>query len=117
MQAMFQPIRDRRSAPTLVDQTAQAIEDAIGRRELLPGMALPSVRRFARLHGLSTFTVSAAYARLVSHGWLTSRQGSGYRVASVRTPAEPASPGQWVPPVRLARPVQSVPPAQQARQA
>lgn len=98
MQALFQPVRDRRAAPTLVDQTARAIEDAIERRELLPGMALPSVRRFARLHGLSTFTVSAAYARLVSQGWLTSRQGSGYRVASARASAEPVSPGQWVPP-------------------
>lgn len=98
MQALFQPVRDRRSARTLVDQAVQAIEDAISCRELLPGMALPSVRQFARLHGLSTFTVSAAYARLVSQGWLTSRQGSGYRVASARVAAEPVSPGQWVPP-------------------
>lgn len=95
----FDPDRDRKQAPPLVDQAVAAIEQAIRGRVLRPGMALPSVRQFARLHGLSTFTVSAAYSRLVAQNQLTSRPGSGYRVAFAAQPARGASsPPGWVPP-------------------
>ncbi|MFC4277076.1 aminotransferase-like domain-containing protein [Achromobacter aloeverae] len=98
----FQPVRDRARAPSLVQQVIDAIARAIDTQALRPGMALPSVRDFARLHGVSTFTVAAAYARLAAAGRVTSRPGAGYRVAS-RSSASPgdaagAPPRPWSPP-------------------
>jgi DNA-binding transcriptional MocR family regulator len=77
----FEPLRDRTNAPTLVEQIVAALEEAIQTQLLRPGMVVPSVRQFARSHGLSTFTVATAYNRLAAQGWLSARQGSGYRVA------------------------------------
>ena len=94
----FEPLRDRARAPTLVDQAVAALQGAIGAQLLRSGMPVPSVRQFARSHGLSTFTVAAAYNRLVAQDWLTSRPGSGYRVAfRPRPEPETASPN-WQPP-------------------
>lgn len=95
----FEPVRRRSGALSLVDQAVQAIERAIQQRVLRPGMALPSVRQFARDHGVSAFTVSAAYSRLVAQGWLVSRPGSAYRVASSAAPPSTApGPMHWEPP-------------------
>ncbi|MDN5842242.1 MAG: PLP-dependent aminotransferase family protein, partial [Alcaligenaceae bacterium] len=91
---LFEPVRDRKHAPSLVDQAADALERAIRERTLRPGMTVPSIRQFARDHGLSTFTVLAAYNRLVAQGMLQSRPGSGYRVASTR-PMRPAAAPAW----------------------
>lgn len=66
----------------MVDQLVEAIESAIQRRVLRRGMPVPSIRQFAREYGISTFTVSAAYSRLVAQGLLSARAGAGYRVAS-----------------------------------
>lgn len=95
----FEPVRQRGLGPSLVDQVAHALEQAIEQRRLLPGMALPSVRQFAHDHGVSTFTVSAAYSRLVAQEKISARPGSGYRVAVQATPVQPATrPLQWEPP-------------------
>jgi DNA-binding transcriptional MocR family regulator len=95
----FEPLRQRGHSPSLVDQVVNAIETALRQRVLLPGMSLPSVRQFARDHGLSTFTVSAAYGRLVAQGKLHSRPGSGYRVAMPVRQAAPAMRSMnWEPP-------------------
>lgn len=94
---LFEPDRRRKAAPTLVDQTVAALEDAISARVLRPGMALPSIREFARNHGLSTFTVMAAYNRLVARGLLQSRPGANFRV-SQRKKASPAPVPEWVAP-------------------
>ncbi|HUH60584.1 MAG TPA: PLP-dependent aminotransferase family protein [Candidimonas sp.] len=95
----FEPVRDRRHAPSLVDQVLQAVEEAISAQILRPGMAVPSIREFARSHGLSTFTVSAAYNQLVAQGWLVSRPGAGYRVHRPAAPAPATStPAGWKPP-------------------
>lgn len=95
----FEPLRDRKHAMPLVDQTVAAIEAAIRQRLLRPGMPLPSIRNFAKAHGLSTFTVSAAYSRLVAQNWLTARPGSGYRVAALaRAERGAAAPASWIPP-------------------
>jgi len=95
---LFEPDRDRKRAPSLVDQAAGALERAIRERVLRPGMALPSVRRFARDHGLSTFTVMAAYNRLVAQGLLQSRPGADFRVARRRAVAAPPPAPAWVAP-------------------
>jgi len=95
----FEPVRDRRHAEPLVDQAVAALVEAIRGRVLRPGMALPSIRAFAREHGLSAFTVSAAYGRMVAQGWLVARPGSGYRVAPAAPGARPAAQAAgWMPP-------------------
>ena len=94
----FQPNRARGQAPTLVEQLVAAILQAIEAQTLRPGMSLPSVREFARLHDVSTFTVASAYSRLVSLGWLAARPGAGYRVATPDAPARPRQPLSWEPP-------------------
>ncbi|MCD0506246.1 GntR family transcriptional regulator, partial [Bordetella petrii] len=78
----FQPIRARKQAPSLVDQVVDAYARAIQSQVLRPGMAVPSVREFARTYQVSTFTVAGAYGRLVAQGWLVARPGAGYRVAA-----------------------------------
>lgn len=93
----FQPLRGK-GAPTLVDQVAQALQAAMESQLLRPGMAVPSVRQFARTHGLSTFTVAAAYGRLVAQGWLAARPGSAYRVASRAAARPAAADAPWRPP-------------------
>jgi len=96
----FQPVRARRQAPSLVDQVVDAYVRAIQGRTLRPGMAVPSVREFARTHQVSTFTVAGAYGRLVAQGWLTARPGAGYRVAAQSRPGAEAgpAPAPWQPP-------------------
>ncbi|MYN14627.1 aminotransferase class I/II-fold pyridoxal phosphate-dependent enzyme [Pusillimonas sp. TS35] len=78
---IFEPSRDRQGAGPLVDQIVGAVSRAICEQALRAGMMLPSVRAFARAHGLSPYTVSVAYSRLVAQNWLVVRPGSGYRVA------------------------------------
>lgn len=94
---LFEPVRDRKHAPSLVNQAADAIEQAIQGRVFRPGMALPSIRQFARDHGLSTFTVMAAYSRLVAQGLLQARPGADYRVTKRRRSEAPAV-SSWVAP-------------------
>ena len=85
--------RDRRTAPTLVEQLVQGFARAIDGHSLRAGALLPSVRQLAQTHQLSTFTVTEAYSRLVSMGLVIARRGSGYRVAPRETSR--ASAGQW----------------------
>lgn len=94
----FEPLRDRVGVPTLVDQAEAALQQAIQAQLLRPGMAVPSVRQFARAHGISTFTVAAAYNRLVAQGWLSARPGSGYRVALRARSSSSAVATSWNPP-------------------
>lgn len=98
----FQPDRSRNGANTLVDQIVDAYARAVTAQTLRPGMAVPSVRAFAREHGISTFTVASAYARLAAQGWFAARPGSGYRVANnpaASSGPRPASPAAgWQPP-------------------
>jgi len=100
----FELERGRRAASTLVEQVVQAFARAIQAHSLRAGALLPSVRQLARTHGLSTYTVTEAYNRLVSMGLVTARRGSGYRVAP-RAPAgsaAAANPTRWQPPVLAA---------------
>lgn len=93
--------RPDRAAGSLVDQVVEAYTRAIRDQILRPGMPVPSVRAFAREHGISTFTTASAYNRLVAQGWLTARPGSGYRVSAHPAPAvaaRAASPAPWQPP-------------------
>ncbi|AJT64876.1 hypothetical protein T261_3206 [Streptomyces lydicus] len=67
----------------------RALRDAVRSGRLAPGTRLPSSRSLAADLGIARNTVADAYAELVAEGWLSSRQGSGTRVAE-RAPARDA---------------------------
>ena len=92
-------VRTRRGGETLTEQIVTAIAGLIDRRALRAGAVLPSVRRFAQQHGVSTFTVAEAYARLTALGYLAARPGSGYTVAHRHSPPGHARAPQWEAPV------------------
>jgi DNA-binding transcriptional MocR family regulator len=89
--------RGRAQAATLVEQIVRAFSGAIEGETLRAGALLPSVRRLAETEGLSTFTVTEAYGRLVSMGLVIARRGSGYRVAA-RSHATQRRLVDWQPP-------------------
>ncbi|MFJ5139128.1 PLP-dependent aminotransferase family protein [Streptomyces sp. NPDC088707] len=65
-----------------------ALREAVRGGRLAPGTRLPPYRSLAADLGIARNTVADAYAELVAEGWLTSRQGSGTRVADrVAAPA------------------------------
>ena len=66
----------------LINQIVSAIKQRIDERAQRTGARMPSIRKFALDHGVSRFTVVQAYDRLVAMGYLTSRQGSGFYVAT-----------------------------------
>ena len=72
---------DRQRRGSLVDQIVEAIIGMVNRRELRVGTKMPSVRQFAKVNGVSTFTVVESYDRLLHVGVLSSRRGSGFFVA------------------------------------
>ena len=86
---MFTCTLDAKSRVTLCDQLADALRDEIARGGMAPGARMPSKRQLAAHLGVSTATVEAAYARLVSEGYCESRPRSGIYVGRER----PAAPG------------------------
>ncbi len=70
----------RESGTSLVEQIVQSVQARIEDKLLRSGARMPSIRRFADLHGVSRFTVVEAYDRLVAQGYLESRRGSGFYV-------------------------------------
>ncbi|MGL6070204.1 GntR family transcriptional regulator, partial [Craterilacuibacter sp.] len=66
---------------TLAEQIVTRLIHSIEQGTLPPGSRLPSVRRYAQEHQISTFTVSEAYQRLVTRGYAIARKGAGYYVA------------------------------------
>lgn len=71
----------------------RALRDAVRDGRLTPGTRLPATRRLAAELGVSRGTAKAAYDQLVAEGYLTARQGSGTRVATL-----PPSPAAEAPP-------------------
>ncbi|MDR5756536.1 PLP-dependent aminotransferase family protein [Caballeronia sp. LZ035] len=72
---------------TLVDQLVQWGRRRIDERVFRPGMRMPSIRKLALDKGVSRFTVVEAYERLVAHGYLDSRRGSGFYVRERAAPS------------------------------
>lgn len=64
----------------LTTQIASGFRKLIAERRLTHGMKVPSIRQFARSHGVSTSTVVEAYDRLVAEGQFVARQSSGFYV-------------------------------------
>ncbi|WP_028225931.1 aminotransferase-like domain-containing protein [Paraburkholderia ferrariae] len=72
---------DRASSVPLTDQIVSGVQTWIRSRAAHPGARLPSIRQFAADYRISRFPVIEAYDRLVSLGYLDSRQGSGFYVS------------------------------------
>jgi GntR family transcriptional regulator / MocR family aminotransferase len=89
---------DRGSPEPLTHQLERELRDAIRNRRVAPGERLPSSRQLARELGVSRGLIQECYAQLHAEGFLTTRTGSGTRVASValQAPGAVAAP----PPVR-----------------
>src|SRR5204862_7514689 len=81
------------------EQLSARISERIRQRLLAPGTRLPSVRECARRHGVSAYTVVAAYDQLQAQGLVEARRQRGF---FVREPApEPARPAAKAPPAPL----------------
>jgi DNA-binding transcriptional MocR family regulator len=65
---------------TLVEQTVAWMRKRIDDRLSRPGSRVASIRALAEERQVSRFTVVEAYERLVAHGYLESRRGSGFYV-------------------------------------
>ena len=89
---MMIPVDDSRR-DTLTNQIVKGIQRLIDSRELRPEARLPSIRRFAATHNVSTFTVVQAYDRLVASGYIRSRQGAGFFVSRRAQPTETTNAG------------------------
>ena len=70
----------RKASQPLAQQLAQRFAERIQQRLLLPGARLPSVRECARHHGVSPYTVVAAYDQLLAGGLLEARKQRGFFV-------------------------------------
>ncbi|HEX8605511.1 MAG TPA: PLP-dependent aminotransferase family protein [Pseudoduganella sp.] len=85
----------RAAGESLTDQIVRTVAARIDERELRSGSRMPSIRRFAGSHGVSPFTVVAAYDKLVARGYLESRRGAGFFIRE-RTPVRVAAPASSV---------------------
>lgn len=70
----------RGSSVPLAQQLAHRFAERIEQRLILPGTRLPSVRECARHHGVSPYTVVAAYDQLLAQGLLEARKQRGFFV-------------------------------------
>lgn len=70
----------RASSVPLAQQLARRYAERIQQRLILPGTRLPSVRECARHHGISPYTVVAAYDQLLAQGLLEARKQRGFFV-------------------------------------
>ncbi|HJV25155.1 MAG TPA: PLP-dependent aminotransferase family protein [Aromatoleum sp.] len=73
---------DHESDVALVTQITSGLKQLVAQRKLAQGMKVPSIRQFARQHGISPSTVVEAYDRLVAEGVLVARQNTGFFVRS-----------------------------------
>ncbi len=98
-----QPL-SRQSDATLTEQLASRFAEHIRQRLMAPGARLPSVRECARRHGVSPYTVVAAYDQLLAQGLVEARKQRGFFVRDQRSGSAPV-PQPPAPAPRLAAPV------------
>lgn len=103
---MTHPLTDsaglsRGADTTLTEQLAARFAGRIRQRLLAPGARLPSVRECARRHGVSPYTVVAAYDQLLAQGLVEARRQRGFFVRDTgpepRRAATGAAPPRPVP--------------------
>jgi GntR family transcriptional regulator/MocR family aminotransferase len=85
---------DRGAGTGLRAQIERQLRSAVREGRLHPGTRLPSSRALASRLGVARGVVVEAYAQLAAEGWVTSRQGSGTRVAPTAAPPQP-DPDPW----------------------
>lgn len=96
----------RQSDATLTEQLSGRFAEHIRQRLMAPGTRLPSVRECARRHGVSPYTVVAAYDQLLAQGLVEARKQRGFFVRDQqRPPALAPSQPLVAAPARLAAPV------------
>ena len=91
---------DRGLPDPLRSQLLCGVRDAIRDGRLQAGERLPSTRELARQLDVSRGLVQETYEQLLAEGYLTSRSGSGTRVAAVRTDPAGATEGPAAPPAQ-----------------
>jgi len=94
----------RQSDATLTEQLSARFAEHIRQHLMAPGARLPSVRECARRHGVSPYTVVAAYDQLLAQGLVESRKQRGFFVRDQRRSVTPVDESS-APPVRMAAPV------------
>ena len=77
----------RQSDATLTEQLSGRFAEHIRQHLIAPGARLPSVRECARRHGVSPYTVVAAYDQLLAQGLVESRKQRGFFVRDQRRSA------------------------------
>jgi GntR family transcriptional regulator/MocR family aminotransferase len=82
---------DRDGPDSLTAQLEGELREAIRSRRLAPGERLPSSRALAKELGLSRGLIQECYAQLLAEGFLTSRTGSGTRVAESAATRQPSA--------------------------
>ena len=75
---------DKESRTPIFDQIREQLISALHVGRVQAGTKLPSVRHFARVHGINPKTVHRIYRRLHDEGYLDLRPGSGAYVAQVQ---------------------------------
>jgi len=94
-------IVDHDLAQPLVEQIVEQFIARIGDKSLRAGSRLPSIRGFAAEYHVSKFTVVEAYDRLVALGYVQSRRGAGFFVATrMEAHAHAHAPIRREPPLR-----------------
>ena len=78
----------RHSSLSLAQQLAQRVAEPIVQGLLAPGTRMPSVRECARRHGVSPYTVVAAYDQLQAQGLLEARRQRGFFVRDTKSCAQ-----------------------------
>jgi DNA-binding transcriptional MocR family regulator len=94
----------RQADATLTEQLSGRFAEHIRQRLMAPGARLPSVRECARRHGVSPYTVVAAYDQLLAQGLVEARKQRGFFVRDQRREPAPADDAPSSP-ARLAAPV------------
>jgi DNA-binding transcriptional MocR family regulator len=79
---------------SLSEQIVQAVAARIDDKLLRTAERMPSIRQFAKTHGVSCFTVVEAYDKLVARGYLESRRGAGFFVRERAVLAATAAPSE-----------------------
>lgn len=73
---------DRAASTPVFEQICAAIRSQVASGEMALGSKLPPTRVFATELGVSRSTIVTAYEQLVAEGYLSSQQGSGYRLCA-----------------------------------
>jgi GntR family transcriptional regulator/MocR family aminotransferase len=95
---------NRQSSAPLYRQLCDSLRAAILKRQLEPGVCLPSSRDMAEMLDLSRNTVLNAFDMLIAEGYLEPREGSGTYVSD-RLSENPVIPKQMPPEAPTPRPL------------